>query len=131
VIESERRQGRRRLGSAGVLALTAALLTCNPCSNKILEELRSPTGRENAILFYRSCGAMGPGGFEVSVLPQGRTLARNLAGNVFDATGRPVMSWESDTVLAIAYPSETEVRFQAVRIRGVRVHYSSPSTASP
>ena len=99
------------------------VLACNPCENEVLEQTVAPGGREYAILFHRSCGAMGPGGFEVSILPSGRQLAADGAGNVFDVDRRPQIAWTSDSTLTITYLRGAKVRFQAIRLRSVTIDY--------
>ena len=118
------------LQPSALLLAASTVVACNPCGNEILEDVSAPGGREHAVLFYRSCGAMGPGGFQVSTLPIGHQLASDRAGNLFDVNLRPRMHWISDTTLRIEYTPGATIEFQAVRLRGVYVEYDPPVVTS-
>jgi hypothetical protein len=117
---------RQPFQHAAVTVISLLAAGCNPCGNEIVQDLAAPGGQERAILFYRSCGAMGPGGFQVSILPAGRQLANDRAGNVFDVAKKPTLTWQNDSILVIDYPPDAEVGFQAIRLRHVGIRYVPP-----
>ena len=97
------------------------LTACDPCDNRILQELPNPTGQTKAVIFQRSCGPFGGTSTQISVLPTS-TQRLIAGGNAFSAdtadgsapalpSGGPpvVVTWtnpqelSSPTILASAY----------------------------
>src|SRR4051794_18784824 len=102
----------------------AFLTACDPCDNRILQELPDPTGTTKAVIFQRSCGPFGGTSTQISVLP---ASAQQLiaGGNAFGAdtadgaapalpSGGPpvVVTWANAQDLYVTYDSRVRV-FQA------------------
>jgi len=121
-------------------SLAAALAGCDPCDNRILQELPDPTGQLKAVIFQRSCGPFGGTSTQISVLPAATQLLL-AGGNVFGGdsadgaapvlpSGGPpvVVSWTDPQELYVAYDARVRV-FQAEKqIHNVTISYEARSS---
>jgi hypothetical protein len=89
--------------------LLAAGCVDDPCGNRVVSDVPSPSGRHHAVVFMRDCGATTGFSLQVSVLPSGRTIG-NQAGNVLVADAghldlplKATAVWEADNALRLAY----------------------------
>ena len=76
--------GRFLLHVCTYASLAVALTACDPCDNRILQELPDPTGTTKAVIFQRSCGPFGGTSTQISVLPMS-TQRLIAGGNTFSA----------------------------------------------
>jgi len=122
--------------------LIAIITGCDPCDNRVLQELPDPSGMTKAVIFQRSCGPFGGTSTQVSVLP---TSTQHLiaGGNVFSAdtadgaapalpSGGPpvVVTWANPQELSITYDSRVRV-FQAKKlINDVSISYEGRSAVA-
>ncbi|MGE0821031.1 MAG: hypothetical protein AB7G75_28355 [Candidatus Binatia bacterium] len=119
---------------AGFVSTSAG---CDPCENRILQELKNPSGNRKAVIFQRNCGTFGGTSTQISILPT-PTAHLIAGGNVFSGDtdngaapalpsgGPPVIAtWTSEQDLQIAYDSRVRV-FQATeRLGEVAVAYEA------
>jgi hypothetical protein len=132
---------RLLLRTALNLSFGILLAGCDPCENRMLQEIVDPSNGRKAILFERSCGAFGGTSTQVSILPA--TAYRLIAGgNTFSADsnqgaapdlpegGPPVtMTWISPVELQVVYDTRMRV-FQAItHVNDVTISYET-QTAS-
>lgn len=123
-------------------SLIVTLAACDPCDNRVFQELPGPNGQVKAVVFQRNCGVLGGTSTQISVLPT--TSKRLIAGgNTFGADtddgrapslpngGPPVMvTWANDQELRVAYDSRVRVFQSEKHIGSVAVSYEA-RTASP
>lgn len=104
------------------------------CENSILSEVGSPSGRFNAVLFERSCGATTGRSTQLSVLRSGDRPAAS--GNVFVADanhgaadesvgGGPWVEavWIDDDNLIVKYDAQARVFTEQPDVAGVKITY--------
>ena len=134
--------GRLLLHGCVYTSLAFTLMACDPCNNRVLQELPDPTGTAKAVIFQRSCGPFGGTSTQVSVLPFYAQLLI-AGGNVFSAdtadgaapalpSGGPpvVVTWANPQELSIAYDSQVRV-FQAQKqIQDIAISYEARSAAA-
>lgn len=134
--------GRFLLHLCTCAGLVITLTACDPCDNRVLQELPNPTGTAKAVIFQRSCGPLGGTTTQVSVLSTS-TQRLIAGGNAFSAdtadgaapalpSGGPpvVVTWANPQDLYITYDSRVRV-FQAEKqINGVAVSYEARSAAT-
>ena len=134
--------GRFLLHVCACIGLTVVLAGCDPCDNRVLQELPDPTGQIKAVVFQRSCGPFGGTSTQVSLLP---TSAQQLiaGGNLFSAdtadgaapalpSGGPpvIVTWMNSQELSVAYDSRVRV-FQAEKqLQGITISYEARSAAT-
>ena len=117
-----------------LLASTAATAADSRCANEIIERRESPDGRLAAVVFVRACGEPARFSTQIALLKSARSLP-DVAGNVFQCTGshglgapggaaRPVSAvWETNDVLLVRYPAETDVLSAKTKVKKVLVRY--------
>lgn len=119
--------------------LAVILAGCDPCDNRVLQELPDPSGQTKAVIFQRSCGPFGGTSTQISVLPASsqQIIA---GGNAFSAdtadgtapalpSGGPpvVVTWTNAQQLSVTYDSRVRV-FQAQKqINDVAISYEARS----
>jgi hypothetical protein len=115
------------------------LTACDPCDNRVLQELPNPTGQIKAVIFQRSCGSFGGTSTQISVLPTS-TQRLIAGGNAFSAdtadgaapalpSGGPpvVVTWTNPQELSVTYDSRVRV-FQAEKqISNISISYEARS----
>jgi hypothetical protein len=133
--------GRFLLHVCTYASLAVALTACDPCDNRILQELPDPTGTTKAVIFQRSCGPFGGTSTQISVLPMS-TQWLIAGGNTFSAdtadgsapalpSGGPpvVVTWANPQELYVTYDSRVRV-FQAEKqINNISISYEGRSAA--
>jgi len=134
---------RRHRGTGAILRLTALLITgCSlftaglfslllancglSCGNRIIADVKSPTGRWRAVWYSRKCVAPArycPTVSYVSILAPGEDL-RNEA-NAFSVAVEDGLrlDWRSNDELRISYPGVIRSLNQKCQVRGVRIEY--------
>jgi hypothetical protein len=132
--------GRRLLHLCTSTGLVAILAGCDPCDNRILQELSDPSGQTKAVIFQRSCGPFGGTSTQISVLPiSSQQLIAG--GNAFSAdtadgtapalpSGGPpvVVTWTNAQQLSVTYDSRVRV-FQAQKqINDIAIAYEARSS---
>ncbi len=136
--------GRFLLRGCVCTSLVITLMACDPCNNRVLQELPDPTGATKAVIFQRSCGPFGGTSTQISVLP---TSAQQLiaGGNAFGAdtadgaapalpSGGPpvVVTWANAQDLYVTYDSRVRVFQAETQLNGVTISYEARSaTAKP
>ncbi len=134
--------GRFLLHGCVYASLMATLTACDPCDNRVLQELPNPTGTAKAVIFQRSCGPFGGASTQISVLPTS-TESLIAGGNAFSAdtgdgaapalpSGGPpvVVTWANPQELYVAYDSRVRV-FQATKqVQDVSISYEARSASA-
>ncbi|MBM4256973.1 MAG: hypothetical protein FJ147_13885 [Deltaproteobacteria bacterium] len=119
--------------------LALILMGCDPCDNRILQDLPDPSGQTKAIIFQRSCGPFGGTSTQISVLPN--TTDHLIAGgNVFSAdtadgtapalpSGGPpvVVTWTGPQQLSVTYDSRVRVFQAQSQMNDVSISYEARS----
>ena len=121
-----------RLGTAvGIVAVLAGAgwmflewVESDMCGNEVIEVVRSPDAKWDAVLFERSCGPTTGFSSQISLLEAGRGL-RNRSGNIYVADGYPndyTLQWVSNDLLEVSGGSGR--RFKAeTEYSGISVSY--------
>jgi len=131
--------GRFLLSGCVCTGLAFILTACDPCDNRVLQELPNPTGQIKAVIFQRSCGPFGGTSTQISVLPTS-TQRLIAGGNAFSAdtadgaapalpSGGPpvVVTWTNPQELSVTYDSRVRV-FQAEKqISDISISYEVQS----
>lgn len=131
--------GRFLLHIGTYAGLIAILTGCDPCDNRVLQELPDPTGMTKAVIFQRGCGPFGGTSTQISVLPTptqwliagGNTFSADTADGLAPAlpSGGPpvVVTWTNPRELYVTYDSRVRV-FQAKKqINDISVSYEGRS----
>ena len=120
------------------LALTVPLTACliclscvNPCENKQLNEVWSPSRTKRAVVFERSCGAATPFIENVSALWVAEKLRDDRGGNIFSADNnhgaaenmRIKVEWNSEEQLLVANPHNARIFLQVSRLGSTYIRY--------
>jgi hypothetical protein len=122
---------RRGLGLPGarrlltVLLAAQALAACGElCTNDVVQTLRSPDGRLDAIVFTRSCRATTGYTTQLSVLPAGSSPPEGL-GNTLSVRGDPriMVRWEGRRRLRVTGLGDADTALKLARIGDVEVVY--------
>jgi hypothetical protein len=97
----------------------------DPCGNEISQTVKSPSGKLDAVVFNRNCGATTGFNTQVSVIPAGTNLPAE-GGNVFITNGAPPIqvNWQSETKLHIGGVSGVEAVKKEGKILGVEIMYA-------
>ena len=134
--------GRFLLHGCIYASLVVTLTACDPCDNRVLQELLDPTGTTKAVIFQRSCGPFGGTSTQISVLPT--STERLIAGgNTFSAdtgdgaapalpSGGPpvVVTWTNPQELYVVYDSRVRV-FQAEKqVNAISISYEARSASA-
>lgn len=116
------------------LAACLICLSCvNPCENKQVNEVWSPSRTKRAIIFERSCGATTAFIENVSVLWAAETLRDDEAGNIFSADNnhgaaenmRIKVEWNSEEQLLVASPRNARIFLQVSRLGSTYIRYQT------
>jgi hypothetical protein len=102
------------------------IVSCgDPCGNEVSQTLRSPSGKFDAVVFNRNCGATTGFNTQVSVVPAGTKLPAD-GGNVFIANGTlPIsLTWQSDTKLQVGGVSSVSPLKKESNVSSVEVSYA-------
>ncbi len=111
-----------------LLALLAALAlgACGElCRNEIVQTLRSPDGRYDAVVFTRSCAMTSGYTTHLSVLAADAVLP-DVEGNALVARGGPriVVRWETRRRLRVTGLGDVGTKLKLTRIGDVEVRYA-------
>ncbi|MGH8682869.1 MAG: hypothetical protein ACREVP_15330 [Burkholderiales bacterium] len=114
----------RRIAVAFLAAL--ALSGCGElCKNEVVQTLRSPDGRFDAVVFTRSCAARTGYATQLSVLPAEAVLP-DAEGNalVVHSGPRIVVRWETRRRLRVTGLGDANTKLKLTRIGDVEVRYA-------
>ena len=105
--------GRFLLHMCTYTSLAVTLTACDPCDNRVLQELPNSTGTTKVVIFQRSCGPIGGTSTQISVLPAS-TQRLIAGGNAFsadtaDGTAPALPSGGPPVVVTWANPQELYV----------------------
>jgi hypothetical protein len=114
----------RYIVALSVLAPILSGCTGDLCGNTVERTVPSPAGQTKAVVFIRDCGATTGFSTQVSVLPSGEELP-NDRGNVLvlDGTVPIVLSWLSESSLAIGGIGNAKVFRQEAAVANTQVSY--------
>jgi hypothetical protein len=129
----------RQNGPIGILMLTVpghrsivvaflaavALSGCGElCKNELVQTLRSPDGRFDAVVFTRSCAASTGYTTQLSILPA-ETVLPDTEGNALVVHGDPriVVRWETRRRLRVTGLGDVNAKLKLTRIGEVEVRY--------
>ena len=116
-----------------LVAVSVWFASCSgPCENRVLSEVRAPSGNKAAIVFERSCGATTGFSTHVSVVKEFGEL-RKSAGNVFAADSdhgavkdmNVTVRWVAPNRVVIRYPAKARVFKKEAEANGVAVEYET------
>jgi hypothetical protein len=129
------RMSQRGYGQVVFLLLASVASGCDPCGNSPIARLPSPSGRMEAIVFTRDCGATTDFSTQVSLVKSGASLP-TAGANLFSSDanhgkasrgpgGGPnvTVRWLSDDMLEVSYQSGTRVFRREPSLDGIRVQY--------
>lgn len=105
---------------------TLALSGCGElCKNELVQTLRSPDGRFDAVVFTRSCAASTGYKTQLSILPA-ETVLPDAEGNALVVHGDPriVVRWETRRRLRVTGLGEVNTKLKLARIGEVEVRYA-------
>lgn len=97
------------LALGAMVFVVQRLIVSDMCDNKIVKQVRSPTGDLQAIVFTRDCGATTRESFQVSILNKGDTVSDADTGNVFVSYGCPSIRWKDERTLLITKELDAQV----------------------
>jgi hypothetical protein len=106
-----------------VLGSALALAGCSDfCSNDVLQEASSPSGKLRAVAFSRTCGATTGFSVQVSVPDRSDSLP-DKGGNalIVDRTELSSLIWLADDALVVTTTSEPRTFKKEAAVRGVRI----------
>ncbi len=113
----------RRIVVAFLAAL--ALSACGElCKNELVQTLRSPDGRFDAVVFTRSCATSSGYTTQLSVLPA-ETVLPDAEGNALVVRGDPriVVRWETRRRLRVTELGDANTKLKLARVGDVEVVY--------
>jgi hypothetical protein len=119
-----------------LLLFSLTALSCDSgCANEVLEIVKSPDGKLQAVIFRRDCGATTDYSTQVSILSANAELP-NKSGNVFVADtdhgnapeqegGGPKIKveWLDNKSLQVSYDPRSRVFLGEEKLSGVRISY--------
>jgi len=111
-----------------VVAFLAALALggCGElCKNELVQTLRSPDGRFDAVVFTRSCAASTGYNTQLSIVPAGSGVG-DAEGNALVVRGDPriVVRWETRRRLGVTGLGDANTKLKLTRIGEVEVRYA-------
>lgn len=115
----------RRIAMLASFSLLLCGCFADMCGNDMRQTVPSPSGRLNAVVFSRDCGATTGFSTQVSIIPAGSALP-NEAGNTFVISGTAdlAIQWQTDSALSIQGAGGTVFK-QEAQVNGVAVRYAS------
>ena len=110
-----------------ILAFLAALALggCGElCKNELVQTLRSPDGRFDAVVFTRSCAASTGYNTQLSIVPA-RSGVADAEGNALVVRGDPriVVRWETRRRLRVTELGDANTKLKLARVGDVEVVY--------
>lgn len=111
------------------LALVAATPGCGDiCTNAAVATIPSPSGKNKAVVFHRTCGAETQVNTQVAVIPSYSSLS-NIPGNALILTGDVPLDvrWTSDTSVSISGMGTAHVSKQMESVAGITIEYGTPA----
>jgi hypothetical protein len=115
------------MGKFAAVAVTfmLALSGCEapPCKNEISARVPSPSGRLEAIIFSRGCGATTDFNTQLSVLPKGGVPAGTGNALILGGSVPLTLAWRGETALVVKGLAGSEVFKQEGRAHGASVSY--------
>jgi hypothetical protein len=109
-----------------IVALSMLLLIggCSGCENEVSQNSVSPSGRQQAVVFQRECGATVGSNVQVSILANGQPLP-DAGGNTFivEGSGPVRVEWSTDSMLLVSNRSIGRVFKSEAAVADVQVKY--------
>ena len=122
-----------RMTPVAALSIALALVAATPgcggiCTNAPVATIPSPSGKNKAVVFHRTCGAGTEVNTQVAVIPSYSSLS-NIPGNTLILTGDVPLDvrWTSDTSLAISGMGAAPVSKQVESVAGIAIEYATPA----
>jgi len=116
---------KRTTSSITFVAILALLTGCEQaCQNEVAASLNSPSGKLQAVVFHRGCGATVGFNTQVSVIAAPGALS-NEGGNVLILEGKvePKIQWLSEGRLSIAGIGSEKAFKKEQSVLGIEVSY--------
>lgn len=92
------------------------------CSNKINEEVFSPSGENVAYIFNRDCGATTGESFQLSIIDKDDKL-KNKSGNTFRSDKGFTIEWLDEKQLVVKYNKSSKTYEMDKNVNGIKVLY--------
>jgi hypothetical protein len=128
----------RHLAGAAALLGTAVLVASawawlgagsGSCSDTVLREVPSPSGRLKAVLFERDCGSTTGFNRHMQILRPSESLQDNSPFAIDDDHGSSTldvhMRWDGDAHLIVSRGAQARVFHEDTQVRGVAVAYEA------
>jgi hypothetical protein len=112
-----------------LLVLALVLSACSPealdyCENSLREYYSSPDGRNQAVVFDRSCGRSAST-TNLSILPAGSSIPDS-TGNAYTVPGAVVLGvqWNGRAQVAVTTPAGARPQRQQPAVGGITLRYT-------
>jgi hypothetical protein len=116
-----------RLGftKVGTVLALVHLISCSPCSHKVLSEATSPSDRMIATVFESDCGATTDFATSVSIRNAGKSFSPTKHNLVVGIAGQQPVTilWRDDSNLIVRLPKESDARIKKEEVNGVTISY--------
>lgn len=110
-----------------LMLLIAALVGCGDrCENEVVQTTSSPSGRKQAVVFVRDCGATTGLSTQVSIVAGGVKVIG--AGNALVVEGRPSIQvrWLTDSAVSLSRLGPGRIFKQESEVYGTSIRYDYP-----
>lgn len=95
---------KSRVQGTFIILFLLITISCNPCTNTVIEELNLPDASYKIIIFQRDCGATTSASLQLSIIPQTEKLPKDSTGNICITDGSKLMcDIVSDDTILIKY----------------------------
>lgn len=95
---------KNRVQGTFIILFLLITISCNPCTNTVIEELNLPDASYKIIIFQRDCGATTSASLQLSIIPQTEKLPKDSTGNICITDGSKLMcDIVSDDTILIKY----------------------------
>jgi hypothetical protein len=110
------------------LALVAATSGCDRCTNAPVATVPSPSGKNKAVVFHRTCGVDTQVNTQVAVIPSYSSLS-NIPGNALILTGDVPLDvrWTSEDTVSISGMGTARASRQEESVAGITIEYATPA----
>lgn len=107
-----------------LVVLSLVVSACDGCENEVLSSSRSPSGKFDAVVFSRGCGATVGFNTQLSVLPVGKVLPE--AGNAVVVEGKSALRvrWVREAALEVSQSERGRIYKQEKSVDGVEILYA-------
>ena len=120
-----------------LLFLTVILTACSGCDNTVIKEVYSPDHRNKVVIFERSCGTTTGFSTQASLMRSEERLSSSSGGIFIADDNRGAIGlgknndvqlsvhWESNSAIAIVYPTQARVFKRVERWDLISISYHS------